>query len=192
MTSSAPALSLPPLLTASPLTEKLTVDHIREAKTWSLVKGAEIYYVESFFLNITPESVLEVTKNAAAEIKIFIPQSFTEVLGEILPYLDVVFGNEIKKPKANTQRERLVVFTQVANCTIVAKTDGTIEEYPIIAIPHTKIVNCNGAGDAFCGVFVAKLVQDADIATAVAKGHYLAHQVIQQSGPTYPRNLNQD
>ena len=95
------------------------------------------------------------------------------------------------RPRLNSLRERLVVFTQGVNNTIVAKADGTIEEFPIIAIPESEIVDCNGAGDAFCGGFIAKLVQGADIEAAVAKGHYLAHEVIQQVGPTYPRQVNQ-
>ncbi|KAF9928997.1 adenosine kinase [Mortierella alpina] len=213
------------LVTKLSAAEKLTADHVRAEKTWNLVKGAKVYYVEGFFLTVTPEGILEIAKHAAAENKTFtmnfsapfIPQFFTKVLDEVLPYMDVVFGNEgeaeayalahnlpdpkdvkavatyiAKLPKVNTQRERLVVFTQGVNNTIVAKADGSIQEYPIIAIPESEIVDCNGAGDAFCGGFVAKLFQGADIATCVAKGHYLAHEVIQQVGPTYPRTVNQE
>ncbi|KAF9289622.1 adenosine kinase [Mortierella antarctica] len=182
------------LVTKLSAAEKLTVEHIKAEKTWNLVKNAKVYYVEGFFMTF-----------------------FTQVLDDVLPYMDVVFGNEgeaeayatahnlpdpkdvkaiatyiAKLPKVNTQRERLVVFTQGVHNTIVVKSDGTVQEYPIIAIEEKDIVDCNGAGDAFCGGFIAKLVQGADIATAVAKGHYLAHEVIQQVGPTYPREVKQD
>ncbi|KAF9384059.1 adenosine kinase [Podila verticillata] len=213
------------LVTKLSAAEKLTIEHVKSEKTWNLVKNAKVYYVEGFFLTVTPEGILEVAKHAASENKIFtmnfsapfIPQFFTKVLDDVMPYMDVVFGNEgeaeayatahnlpdpkdvkaiatyiAKLPKVNTQRERLVVFTQGVHNTIVAKSDGTIQEYPIIAIEEKDIVDCNGAGDAFCGGFIAKLVQGADIATAVAKGHYLAHEVIQQVGPTYPREVKQD
>ncbi|KAI1315603.1 adenosine kinase [Mortierella claussenii] len=213
------------LVTKLSAAEKLTVEHIRSEHIWNLVQNARVYYVEGFFLTVTPEGILEVAKHAAAENKIFtmnfsapfIPQFFTKVLDEVLPYMDVVFGNEgeaeayalahnlpdskdvkaiatyiAKLPKVNSQRERLVVFTQGVNNTIVVKSDGSIQEYPIIAIPESEIVDCNGAGDAFCGGFISKLVQGADTATAVAKGHYLAHEVIQQVGPAYPRTLSQD
>ncbi|KAF9431880.1 adenosine kinase [Entomortierella beljakovae] len=213
------------LVTKLSAAEKLNVEHVRGEKTWNLVKGARAYYVEGFFLTVTPEGILEVAKHAAEENKIFtmnfsapfIPQFFTQVLDQVLPYMDFVFGNEgeaeayavahslpdpkdvkavatyiAKLPKVNSKRERVVVFTQGVNNTIVAKADGSIEEYPIIAIPESEIVDCNGAGDAFCGGFIAKIVQGEDIATAVAKGHYLAHEVIQQVGPTYPRDVDQN
>ncbi|KAF9127656.1 adenosine kinase [Mortierella sp. 14UC] len=213
------------LVTKLSAAEKLTVDHIKADHTWNLVKGASVYYIEGYFLTVTPEGILEIAKHAAAENKTFtmnlsapfIPQFFTKVLDEVIPYMDVVFGNEgeaeayalahnlpdykdvkaiatyiAKLPKVNSQRERLVVFTQGVNNTIVAKADGSIQEYPIIAIPENEIVDCNGAGDAFCGGFIAKFVQGEDIATSVTKGHYLAHAVIQQVGPTYPAHIKQD
>ncbi|KAF9170107.1 adenosine kinase [Mortierella sp. AD011] len=213
------------LVTKLSAAEKLNIEHIRQEHTWNLVKGARVYYIEGFFLTVTPDGILEIAKHAAAENKTFtmnlsapfIPQFFTKVLDEVLPYMDFVFGNEgeaeayavahnlpdpkdvkavatyiAKLPKVNSQRERIVVFTQGVNSTIVAKADGSIQEYPIIAIPESEIVDCNGAGDAFCGGFIAKIVQGADIPTAVAKGHYLAHEVIQQVGPTYPRVVKQD
>ncbi|KAF9202681.1 adenosine kinase [Haplosporangium sp. Z 27] len=213
------------LVTKLSAAEKLTEHHIRSEHTWNLVRGARVYYVEGFFLTVTPEGILEIAKHAAAENKIFtmnlsapfIPQFFSEALNRVLPYMDFVFGNEgeaeayanahglpdpkdvkaiaihiAKLPKVNTSRERVVVFTQGVNNTIVAKADGSIEEYPIIAIPESQIVDCNGAGDAFCGGFIAKIVEGADIPTAIAKGHYLAHEVIQQVGPTYPRVVKQD
>ncbi|KAF9956441.1 adenosine kinase [Modicella reniformis] len=215
------------LVTKLSAAEKLTVEHIKGDHIQNLVRGAKVYYVEGYFLTVTPEGILEVAKHAAQQNKIFamnfsapfIPQFFTKVLDEVLPYMDIVFGNEgeaeayasahnlsdpkdvkatalyiAKLPKSNAQRPRLVVFTQGVNNTIVAKADGTIQEYPIIPIPESEIVDCNGAGDAFCGGFLSKVVQnkDFDIATAVGKGHYLAHQVIQQVGPAYPATLNQD
>ncbi|KAG0221907.1 adenosine kinase [Mortierella sp. GBAus27b] len=216
------------LVTKLSAAEKLNVDHIKSAHIQSLIHGAKVYYVEGYFLTVTPEGILEVAKHAAQENKYFtmnlsapfIPQFFTKVLDDVIPYMDIVFGNEgeaeayataqglanpknvketalhiAKLPKANTKRQRLVVFTQGVDNTIVAKADGTIAEYPIIAIPESEIVDCNGAGDAFCGGFMAKLVQqgdDLDIATAVTKGHYLANKVIQQVGPAYPAALNQE
>ncbi|ORZ21037.1 adenosine kinase [Lobosporangium transversale] len=213
------------LVTKLSAAEKFTVDHIRSERIWRLVENARVYYVEGYFLTVTPEGILEVAKHASKENKIFtmnlsapfIPQFFTKVLDEVLPYMDIVFGNEgeaeayatahnlpnpkdvkatatyiSQLPKENDSRKRIVVFTQGINNTIVVDSEGNIQEYPIIAISESDIVDCNGAGDAFCGGFLAKIVEGASIADAVAKGHYLAHQVIQQVGPTYPRNINKD
>ncbi|KAG0334866.1 adenosine kinase [Podila horticola] len=191
------------LVTKLSAAEKLTVEHIKAEKTWNLVKNAKVYYVEGFFLTVTPEGILEIAKHAASENKIFtmnfsapfIPQFFTKVLDDVMPYLDVVFGNEGEAEAYATAHNLPDPKDVKAIATYIAKlpkADGTIQEYPIIAIDEKNIVDCNGAGDAFCGGFVAKLVQGADIATAVAKGHYLAHEVIQQVGPTYPREVKQD
>ncbi|KAG0236856.1 adenosine kinase [Actinomortierella wolfii] len=211
------------LVTKLSAAEKMTIDLLEAPETWSLVEGAKYYYVEGYYLTVTPDGILEVAKHAAEHNKVFtmnfsapfIPQFFTKVLDETLPYMDFVFGNEgeaeayatahnlpdpkdtkatalyvARLPKVNTKRPRVVVFTQGVHNTIVATADGQIEEYPIIAIPENEIVDCNGAGDAFCGGFMASLIKGADYATCVNKGHYLAHAVIQQVGPAYPRELD--
>ena len=110
----------------------------------------------------------------------------------------------------NTQRSRIVVFTHGAEPTTVA-VDGVVTEYPILAVPHDKIVDTNGAGDAFVAGFLAELVhvrahalrlvfcwrltppwvfcwgsQGKAIDACVAAGHWAASVVIQQSGATVP------
>ena len=47
-----------------------------------------------------------------------------------------------------------------------------------------KLVDTNGAGDAFVGGFLAQLVQGESIAKAVDAGHYAARHIIQVSGTT--------
>ena len=88
-------------------------------------------------------------------------------------------------PKANTHRSRLVVITQGADPTIVVQ-NGKITEYPVIPIAADKIVDTNGAGDAFVGGFLSQLVQDKPVERCVAAGNYLANLIIQRSGASYP------
>ena len=44
-----------------------------------------------------------------------------------------------------------------------------------------------GAGDAFCGGFLAQFIQGQSLDVCISAGNYLANIVIQRSGPTYPR-----
>ena len=92
-----------------------------------------------------------------------------------------------KLPKANAARpSRTVVFTQGRLPTVVA-VDGNVTEFPVVLIEESKIVDTNGAGDAFTGGFLAGLVQGRSLEECVKAGQYVASIVIQRSGPTYPR-----
>eukprot|EP00045_Choanoeca_perplexa_P002813 m.26823 g.26823 ORF g.26823 m.26823 type:complete len:353 (+) comp11719_c0_seq1:65-1123(+) len=112
----------------------------------------------------------------------FICEFFKEPLTAALPYCDIVFGNESEAEafakandygttdvkeialklsahaKENTARPRLAVITQGASPTIVA-SEGKATEYVVDAVGADKIVDTNGAGDAFVGGFLSQLVQ---------------------------------
>jgi len=87
--------------------------------------------------------------------------------------------------KVNTKRSRTVVFTQGANPTIVYH-DGQATEYPVPPVPSAEIIDTNGAGDSFCGGFVAGYVKGKDTEKNVAAGHYAAGEVIRRNGCTLP------
>jgi len=95
------------------------------------------------------------------------------------PYVDFLFGNETEAETwAETEgwdtkdvsfiatrlslipsakgKKRHVVITQGADSTIVAHR-GHVTEYPIHKLPKEKIVDTNGAGDAYVGGFIAGL-----------------------------------
>merc|ERR1711977_69373 len=145
----------------------------------------------------------------------FIAQFFKEPLDKTSPYWDYLIGNESEAeawgkahglpptsnvediakemaslPKKNDQRKRVVVITQGTEPTLVAQQahDGevTLSKYPVRAIGEEKIVDTNGAGDAFAGGFVAAIVQGKDLKTAVDMGQWLALLSIQELGPSYP------
>jgi adenosine kinase len=79
----------------------------------------------------------------------------------------------------------MVVLTQGIHDTIVAY-DGIISKFAITKIASDKIVDTDGAGDAFCGGFMSQFVQGRPIKQCVAAGHYLAHVVIQETGTSFP------
>jgi len=91
-----------------------------------------------------------------------------------------------KLPKINSKRERVVVITQGENATLVAYSNGTINEHPVTIIDKKDIVDTNGAGDAFVGGFLSQYVQGKTIAESVVAGHWLARKSIQLVGPAYP------
>jgi len=153
------------------------------------------------------------TTNLSAPFLMCVPPLWAAIKATIA-YTDILFGNEAeieefrnsmvseaaegwtaemtrqdiaqaiaKMPKENSERQRMVVVTQGAGATIVA-TSGSIQEFPII--PCENLVDTNGAGDAFVGGFLAKLVQGDDSpAACCAAGNYSANVIIQRSGCTY-------
>ncbi|KAF8064558.1 ADK1 [Scenedesmus sp. PABB004] len=134
---------------------------------------------------------------------------FKAALLAALPYVDFLFGNEneaatfaesegwetrdvaeialriSRMPKANGSRCRTVVITQGAAPTVVA-AGGRATLFPVIPLPADKLVDTNGAGDAFVGGFLSQLVAGKAVPECVRAGNYAANVVIQRSGCTFP------
>ncbi|TKY52973.1 Adenosine kinase 2 [Spatholobus suberectus] len=139
----------------------------------------------------------------------FICEFFKDAQEKVLPYMDFVFGNETEArtfskvhgwetdnveeialkisqwPKASGTHKRITVITQGADPVCVAE-DGKVKLYPVILLPKEKLVDTNGAGDAFVGGFLSQLVQEKPIEECVRAGCYAANVIIQRSGCTYP------
>ncbi|XP_047334720.1 adenosine kinase 2-like [Impatiens glandulifera] len=139
----------------------------------------------------------------------FICEFFKDAQEKVLPYMDYVFGNETEArtfakvhgwetenveeialkisqlPKASGTHKRITVITQGADPVVVAE-DGKVKLFPVILLPKEKLVDTNGAGDAFVGGFLSQLVQEKPIEESVRAGTYAANVVIQRSGCTYP------
>jgi len=90
-------------------------------------------------------------------------------------------------PKKNNKRQRIGIFTQGAEPTVVFK-DNKTKEYPVLPIAPENIVDTNGAGDAFVGGFLAEYVLGKDIETCVNNGMHAAHMIIQVSGCNLPEH----
>lgn len=146
--------------------------------------------------------------NLSAPFIVQVPP-FKKVLMDTMPYIDFLFGNEMeaaafaesegwgitdleeiarrisRMPKANGARARTVVITQGAQPTIVANA-GKTTLYAVPKVPAEKIVDTNGAGDAFVGGFLSQLVVGKDVAECCRAGNYAASVIIQRSGCTFP------
>ncbi len=127
----------------------------------------------------------------------------------IMPYIDILFCNEseaatfcdmagiktkdiqemakevAKLPKKNTNRNRIVIFTQGRDPTVVCK-DGQVTMHPILPVEKKLIKDTNGCGDSFVGGFLSQLVQGKPIEDCLRAGNYAARVVIQHWGCTYP------
>lgn len=137
----------------------------------------------------------------------FICQFFKEPLQEILPFIDIVIGNESEAEayatsfglptpkdcvatakalaalsKANPGKPRIVVITQGADETIVVDSNkpDEVKKYAVAKIADEKIVDTNGAGDAFAGGFMGALVAGKTLEEAVVAGQKMGAMNIQQ------------
>merc|ERR1712217_286133 len=88
-------------------------------------------------------------------------------------------------PSAKAGTKRIVVITQGCDPTIVA-VNGHCTEHPILALPKEKLVDTNGAGDAYVGGFLAALSKGLTVADCCKAGAYSASIIVQNSGCTYP------
>lgn len=133
---------------------------------------------------------------------------FKAVFVEAIPHADYLFGNETEAATwAETEgwetkdcsfiatrlslipsakgKHRTVVITQGAEQTLVASR-GHVKTYPIVPLAKEKIVDTNGAGDAYVGGFLAGLAKGKDIEGCHKAGAYAACEIIQQSGCVCP------
>ena len=59
---------------------------------------------------------------------------------------------------------------------------GEVTEVPVIKLDKDKIVDTNGAGDAFVGGLLAQMAKGADTRKAIECGLWAAAQILQVSG----------
>jgi len=142
----------------------------------------------------------------------FLIDFFWDSIDKVLPYTDVVFCNETEAAtlgkklnwgtdleeiskklvayrKENTQRNRIVIFTEGSSSTIVAQHDKVERFKPIYCSPE-ELVDTNGAGDAFVGGFLSQFVQEKSIEDCIKGAHYAAWECIRLSGATFPSKPN--
>lgn len=194
-----------------------TKDHLDKPEIQELMQKASYYYISGFPLTVCPDAMLSIAQHACENNKIFsfnisaafLCSVFKDAMLKILPYVDILFGNEteasafaaensfgttdlkeiVKKlaalPKQNGSRARMVVITQGADPTYVYK-DGEVLEFPVIHTDPKDIVDTNGAGDAFVGGFLAHLIQGHSLEDCMRGANYTGNLIIQRSGCTLP------
>ncbi|CAH0564030.1 unnamed protein product [Brassicogethes aeneus] len=193
-----------------------TIDHIAKEENKKLVDTAHFYYVSGFFLTVSPPSIMEVAKVALAHKRPFlmnlsaqfIVQFFKDPLMQVMPYVDVLFGNETEAetfateqsfgttdlkeialkicelPKQYEDRPRLCIITNGHKPVIMAH-EGKIREFPVTVLEKDKIVDTNSAGDAFAGGFLSQYIQGQDLEICIKCGIWAATEILQRSGCTF-------
>ncbi|GAA5974418.1 hypothetical protein JCM21900_004918 [Sporobolomyces salmonicolor] len=198
--------------------ESFSPKHLEKPEIKALIERAQSFYLGGFFLTHGLESALVLAKHAAEADKPFamnlsapfIPQFFKSQVDEILPYVDVLIGNESEAeayaeshgwetkdiptiatklaalPKSSPA-PRVVVITQGASSTVVATSASSAapQVFPVEPLAKEAIVDTNGAGDAFAGGFLGARALGKTIEESVEVGHRMGRMNVQCSGPTY-------
>ncbi|CAM9215317.1 unnamed protein product, partial [Lampetra fluviatilis] len=76
--------------------------HLDLPENWALVQKARVYYIAGFFMTVSPDSMMAVATLAAEQNKPFclnlsapfLAQHYGGELSRLLPFVDVLFGNE--------------------------------------------------------------------------------------------------
>lgn len=177
-------------------------------KIW---ESAKLYYSAGFFLTVSPPTIMEVGKHAAATGKTFcmnlsapfITEFFADPLMAAMPYVDILFGNESEaqafgKKQGYKDTSVAGVAKEVAKFQKANGSRGRLVVFtqganPTIVVkdgktqtfnvpPVKNIVDVNGAGDAFVGGFLAAYAKDLELAKCIEAAHYAASVVLQVSG----------
>ena len=201
---------------------KYDVAHLKEADNWALVESAKVCYSAGFFITVSPESMKAVAEHCSSGNKTYclnlsapfiseVPP-FKATLLELLPHVDVLFGNDTEarafaaseswgtedlseiaakiatsfpRSEGKVGKERTVVITHGAEPTVVF-TAGKVSTFPVLPVAKEAIVDTNGAGDAFVGGYLSQLVQGKGVAECCRAGSFAASAIIQRSGCTLP------
>lgn len=208
------------LVTTLRASEKFEPSHLSTIS--HLVDGAKLFYVGGFFLTHGVESALEVAKKAAASGKVFsinlsapfIAQFFKVQLEQVLPYADIVIGNESEAEayasaiglsesektnlpliaqriasfsKTNASRPRVVVLTHGPKETVLVTSDDVDNPkiFKVEPLAKEEIVDTNGAGDAFAGGFIGAFHLGKSLPECVEVGHRMGRMCVKQIGPQF-------
>lgn len=195
--------------------EKFDKSHLESPDAKAAIDAAKFFYIGGFFLTHGVESAVIVAKKAKETGRPFafnlsapfIPQFFKSQVDQVLPYAQLVIGNEteaeswaqaaglqtkdlgeIAQAIANSPSEisvpRTVLITHGAEATIRAvQNDAQVHTHPTPKVPAEQIVDTNGAGDAFAGGVIAGLILGKPIEQAIDVGHRLGGMCIGQVGP---------
>jgi len=193
-----------------------SIEHIQKEENKKLIDNAEYYYISGFFLAVSVPTIIEIAKVALTNNRIFImnlsapyiPLSFPCQLMSVMPYVDIVFGNEgeaeafataqdwdikdlkeigkkiLDLPKLNKDRPRIVILTQGKDPVLLIEKDK-ITEFNVPLLEREKMIDTNGAGDAFVGGFIGQLVKQKSFDVCIRCGIWAARQIIQRSGCTF-------
>eukprot|EP00928_Gymnodinium_smaydae_P075037 TRINITY_DN58051_c0_g1_i1.p1 TRINITY_DN58051_c0_g1~~TRINITY_DN58051_c0_g1_i1.p1 ORF type:complete len:337 (-),score=29.65 TRINITY_DN58051_c0_g1_i1:343-1353(-) len=194
--------------------KNFTKDHAIQSRTLQRLREAAITYTTLNF----PSDVVRLIANEVAVhgshfcMNLTAPTwiktpSFKSLLSEVLPMVDVLFGNEreaitwadeegwdttdisfialrLSLVPSVKSRKRTVVITQGAEDTIVA-VRGQVSYHRVVPLEAERVVCTIGAGDAYAGGFLAALAKGLSLHECCDAGAYAASVVVQHVGCTF-------
>jgi adenosine kinase len=146
----------------------------------------------------------------------YIIRDYFDYISEILPYLDLIFLNNeevwmLKSKfgreelsdskfiefigtnieKINKNKRRVIINTRGTSDTLIYYMDyqtnmSEIFYVPILHVDEDKVIDLNGAGDAFSGGFLAGVLLNLNFKECAHLGNKLASEVIQLKGFQLP------
>ena len=127
-------------------------------------------------------------------------------LQQVLPYIDIVIGNESEAeawasatglpdkndlaavakaiallPKSNPARPRIAIVTHGPKSTTVVSSaePDNAKVYAVTPLTNDQIVDTNGAGDAFAGGFMGAWISGKSIDECIEVGHKMGAMCVQ-------------
>ncbi|KPI90436.1 putative adenosine kinase [Leptomonas seymouri] len=196
----------------------LSSEHMHSDDVLDTLKRCKFFYLTGFTLTVDMNYVLQVAEAArAADGQFmmnlsapFLLQFFSDNFLKIVPYIDVMFGNEAEAQALaqlmkweykdtveiarraatelpyNGTHNRLVVLTHGSAPTVYWTRNGEHGQTEVKSIPTDDIVDLNAAGDAFVGGFLAGYAYGCSVERCCDLGNYAAGVIIQHDGCTYP------
>ncbi|XP_045537212.1 adenosine kinase 1 isoform X1 [Papilio machaon] len=196
--------------------QRFTPAHLDTDACKAAIQSAKFIYASGFFVAVSPESIMRLAEHSHRNGLTFImnlsapfvSQFYKEPLEKMIPYVDILFGNETEAeafakafnipgdnseqiakniatlPKLNSTKPRVVVITQGSDPVILVE-GNKVTLIPVRKLDKEQIVDTNGAGDAFTGGFLSQLVLGKPYETCVKCGIYSATHIIQHSGCTF-------
>ncbi|CAB0017227.1 unnamed protein product [Nesidiocoris tenuis] len=96
------------------------------------------------------------------------------------PFFPVLMGL-----KERLELTKLLWITRCLNKRLLFVVEGKTTEYPVDLVPADKVVDTNGAGDAFVGGFLGQLIKGESYDKCIKCALWTASQIIQRSGCTF-------
>lgn len=183
--------------------EKIICGKMRAAKNVkvedvdvSLIASSKMIFVEGYWLDHLRDVVDKIVDYASkqkvkiaftlSDPKIVVEQK--EALSKLLPKIDILFGNENEFLALGECKVALQVKTLGKEGVSVCQ-NGIWKDY--LALKVDKIINTNGAGDAFAGGFLSAILQEKTIEMAVNIGQRCSQNVLEREMCAVSLNLKE-
>ena len=175
----------------------LTADDVQD----EFLQQTRSVITEGYMLSRRPDLVENVilrakkygVKNYFTLSDVHCVQNKRELILRLLPYMDIVFGNELEFKVLNVSSDDLLNTLCVKTCgekgvEIISKNENTF--YPISSLDC--FVNTNGAGDGFAAGFLTAYHQNKTLAECVDYGHKIACGVLKTDLSYLPKDYIND